>query len=285
MTPYISFDSKEFADKFERQPFLLAHDLTHHPLFAFDKLVEAANRLPAQDIEFNAGNVDIVHVDDKKPGHRLTPEATIHQIEQLDTWLGLKKICQLPEYSALVDEVLDALRPHIDPHCPGMHNREGFIFITSPNSTVPFHMDPEHNFLFQIKGEKNFTIFDRADRDILPEEEIENHYGRANRKMVLHNEHEARGSTIRLKPGDAMHVPINAPHYVQNGSDVSISISITYDTPSSLRREAVYRVNRNLRKLGISPRPFGTSAAVDHAKITTYRLYHLLRYQKPGLAR
>ncbi len=284
MPPHISFDPHDFAAKFERQPFLLKHGLSSHPLFALEALVAASQRLPSEDIELNAGDVDIVQVADKKPEHRLTPEETIAHIETLNTWLGLKKVSQLAEYSALIDEVLDTLKPHIDPHCPGMHNREGFIFITSPNSTVPYHMDPEHNFLLQIHGEKIFTIFDKADRELLPEEDIEHHYGQANRKMVLHNGHEARGRKIHLKPGDALHVPINAPHYVQNSDNVSISISITYDTPSSLQREMVYRVNRNLRKLGITPRPYAASAVVDRAKIATYRLYHFLRYAPAGLS-
>jgi len=277
----IDFNAADFDEKFERQPFILKHNLASHPLFRIEKLIEAANRLPDDDIEYNAGDVDIVAPEGKKPDHRFTPVETINRIRELKTWLGLKKIRQLPEYAALLDEILDMLQPHIDPHCPGMRNREGFIFVTSPNSTVPYHMDPEHNFLFQIQGDKFFTIWDKADRDILTEEEIEHHYGQTNRKMVLPDTAKSRGKTIHLKPGDAMHVPINSPHYVTNGDEVSISISITYETPSSLQREIVYRVNRNMRQLGIVPSPYGHTFG-DKMKLATYRLYHLLRYQKPS---
>jgi len=31
-----------------------------------------------------------------------------------------------------------------------MGRREGFIFVSSPGSVTPHHMDPEHNFLLQI---------------------------------------------------------------------------------------------------------------------------------------
>jgi len=282
MTIDIDFDAAEFDEKFERQPFILKHDLTGHPLFSYEKLIEAANRLPAEDIEFNAGDVDIVAPEGKKPDHGFTPEETINRIREVQTWLGLKKVRQLPEYADLIDEVLDTLQPHIDPHCPGMRNREAFIFITSPNSTVPYHMDPEHNFLFQIQGDKYFTIWDKSDRQVLPEEEIEHHYGQTNRKMVLPESAKDSGESIHLKPGHAMHVPINSPHYVTNGDEVSISISITFETPSSLQREVVYRVNRNIRKFGIAPSPYGSSSVVDGMKLATYRLYHLLRYQRPS---
>ena len=282
MTIEIDFDARDFAEKYERQPFILKHNLVNHPLFSYEKLIEAANRLPDEDIEFNAGDVDIVAPEGKKPDHELTPEETINRIREAKTWLGLKKIRQLPEYAELLDEILDALQPHIEPHYPGMHNREGFIFITSPNSTVPYHMDPEHNFLVQIQGDKYFTIWDKADRDILPEEEIEHHYGQTNRKMVLPESAKNRGKTIHLQAGDAMHVPINSPHYVRNGDEVSISLSVTFQTPKSLQREIIYRVNRNIRKAGFSPTPYGTSTAADGMKLTTYRLYHLLRYQRPS---
>jgi cytochrome P450 len=38
-----------------------------------------------------------------------------------------------------------------EPLAPGMCQREGFIFISSPGAVTPFHLDPEHNFLLQIK--------------------------------------------------------------------------------------------------------------------------------------
>ena len=47
-----------------------------------------------------------------------------------------------------------------------------------------------------------------------------------------------------------MHVPVIAPHYVQNGPAVSISFSVTFRTHDSDARAALYRMNRNLRKIG-----------------------------------
>ena len=45
-----------------------------------------------------------------------------------------------------------------------MFRREGFIFISSPGSITPFHMDPEYNFLLQIRGEKQISIWGGKDR-------------------------------------------------------------------------------------------------------------------------
>ena len=35
--------------------------------------------------------------------------------------------------------------------------REAFIFISSPNTVTPYHMDPEYNFLLQIRGTKDHS--------------------------------------------------------------------------------------------------------------------------------
>ena len=44
----------------------------------------------------------------------------------------------------------------------GFEQVEGFLFVSSPNSTTPFHLDSEDNFFVHIHGEKFFTIFDNT---------------------------------------------------------------------------------------------------------------------------
>jgi ribosomal protein L16 Arg81 hydroxylase len=273
----LNFDLADFRDRYERTPFVIRHDLHQHPLLKFERLMELSRQLPEENIELNAGNVPKSLVEGRKPTHEMTPDEVIHRIRDCNTWLGLKKVVQVPEYRALVDDVLEQLRPAIDVKYPGMYARDAFIFVTSPRSMVPYHMDPEHNFLFQISGGKSFTIFDRFDRDLLPEEEIERHYTQENRKMVLPPQLETRGRRISLAPGDALHVPINAPHFVENDGEISISISITFRTPRSDQREILYQINHRLRSLGLRPRPIGQSPSVDLFKMQAYRAYRVAR--------
>ena len=80
-----------------------------------------------------------------------------------------------------------------------------------------------------------------------------------------------------LAPGDGVHVPVNAPHYVLNGPQPSVSFSITFRTPEGNRRSAVYRVNDRLRALGLRPRPVGATPLVDRAKYVGYALYERAR--------
>ena len=44
---------------------------------------------------------------------------------------------------------------------------EGFIFVSSPGSVTPYHIDPERNFLLQVRGNKTMHMFDGSDRSLL----------------------------------------------------------------------------------------------------------------------
>ena len=68
-------------------------------------------------------------------------------------------------------------------------------------------------------------------------------------------------------------MPSTTPHMVENGDGPSITISFTYYTDATRQRELIYRGNARLRRLGIDPRPVGTSPGRDrvkHAVLTGY---------------
>ena len=261
------FAAEDFRDHYERKAFYLRHNLAGHPLFSLDALIDLANRLPPEFLEFNAGDVPASLRAGKRASHQLSAAETIRRIRDCSTWLGLKRIEQIPEYRAVVENILSILRPHIDPSFPGMRSIEAFVFVTSPNSTVPFHMDPEHNFLFQLQGRKHFITFPR---DALREQDFERHYLTWERRMELSNDLLAAADDLILEPGQAIHVPINSPHYVRNDDEISVSVSITFQTPAARRREMVYKINGQLRKLGLKPTPFAVSPARDKLKIAMY---------------
>jgi ribosomal protein L16 Arg81 hydroxylase len=263
----LEFDPQDFVSNYEARPFMLRHDLATHPLFSWDALFELANRLPAADIELNDGNVPASLTRGGRATHGLTPAETMRRIEECNTWLGLKRIDRIPEYRAVLEDILGQLRPNIDPKFPGMRSIEGFVFVTSPNSTVPFHMDPEHNFLFQLQGNKHFVFFPR---EALTEQHFEQHYVGWERRMELSEEIRAQGRDVLLVPGQAMHVPINMPHVVRNENQVSISVSITFQTPAARRREIVYKINGRMRRLGLRPTPYGRNSWSDQCKVAFY---------------
>jgi hypothetical protein len=273
----LDLDPAEFRNCFGKRPFLIGHRLCDHPLFELDRLLSLARTLPDKHIEYNAGTLPINQDQSLTPRNGLSPEDTIRRIRDCKSWLVLKWVEHDPEYRALLEGCLDEVRPHSEPLAPGMRQPQAFIFITSPGSVTPYHMDPEHNFLLQVRGSKIVRQFDGHDPTILSHKELERFYGDRVRNLTLKEENRDRCWKYDLEPGQGLHFPVTFPHWVQNGPEISVSFSITFRTPELDRRRMVYTFNNELRQWGLTPRPIGTSPACDAAKYQFIRAWSKLR--------
>jgi hypothetical protein len=272
-TNYLSgLDARVFDSHFNRLPFMIRHNLSNHKLFSLPRLVELAQALPAESVEYNSGKIPVSQDPTLTPRNGLSMEETIRRIEECQSWMALKNVERDPEYRALLDACLDEMRPFTERHTGGALRRDAYIFVTSPNSITPYHIDNEYNFLLQVRGWKEISQFDRTDRSIISEEELEKFYTGGHRNLAFKDEYQAKAKVFQLHPGDGLHFPIAAPHWVKNGSEVSISFSITFRDARAEKREMVYRMNAQLRKLGLQPTPPGISALRDNIKFNAYRI-------------
>jgi hypothetical protein len=278
MSQHLVFDPTEFVTNLNREPFRIGHRLSDHPLFELSALRRLCASLPREHIEYNAGDVPLSVTDPgsvQKTG--LSPEETIERIAEVPSWLVMKYVEQAPEWGALLDECLQELRPLSESLLPGMGRREAFIFVSSESSVTPFHIDPEVNFLLQIRGDKQMTVFSPKDRRVLSEEQLEAFYTGAHRNLPFPEQYRSAGTRFDLKPGDGVHVPVTAPHWVSVAGGVSVSFSITYRTIESTRRSAVYALNHRMRRAGLSPRTYGQSDLRDNAKYQLMRAARRVR--------
>jgi len=267
----LEVEAHTFAECFDRRPFLIGHHLVGHPLFELPRLIRLSRTLPEAHVEYNAGDIPINLPPAQTPRNGLSAEETIRRIEQCKSWMVLKYVEHDPDYRTLLHQCLAELASHSEPIRPGMCLGQGFIFISSPRSVTPYHMDPEHNFLLQLQGSKQVHLFDGRDRTILSEEELERHYGGANRNLVYRDDLQTKGWKFDLKPGFGLHFPASAPHYVRNGPEVSISFSITFRTPDIERRGDTHYFNSLMRSSGIQPVPVGRHPFGDHLKCIAVR--------------
>jgi hypothetical protein len=277
----LEIDGETFRARFNRIAFPIRHHLADHPLFSLERLVGLARRLPEESVKYNAANISVDTRLYEGPRTGLSTEETIRRIEECGSWMVLKNVEIDPDYRGLLDGCLDEIRVHSESICPGMHQREGFIFISSPSAVTPYHMDPEHNFLLQIRGDKQFNVWDGRDRSVLSEIELEEYFSSNQPQPVYKKEYRPKASCFELAPGDGLHVPVATPHWVQNGDDVSISFSITFRSRVSERQQIVHRVNRGLRRQGASPAPYAASPLRDSAK---YYAFLALRGVKKRVA-
>lgn len=274
----ISFDLVTFHEKFNRTPFLVQHRLSSHPLFTLPKLVELSRRLPASSVKYNDGGLKVTADLENAPPTELSVQETINRIEDRCSWMVLKNVHEDPGYREVLMGCLKDIEEYSEELEPGMCEPRAFIFISSPNSVTPFHIDPEINFLLQIRGSKRMSIFDPLDREILPETKLEQFFLAEHLGIVQYHDHfQPRAFIAEITPGIGVHCPVTAPHWVQNGPDVSISFSITFRSAPSRRRRDIYWINAHMRRLGFSPSAFGESMWRDQLK---YKLFRALAAAK-----
>ena len=268
----MELDGETFKNKFNHEPFMVGHHLADHPLFTLPRLVELARQLPEEHVKYTSGEVSVDQGLYKGPRTGLSIEDTIRQIESARSWMVLKFVENDPEYRDLLHQLLGEIGQHSEPLYPGMERRSGFIFVSSPGSTTPFHIDPEFNFLLQVRGSKIFHAWNESDRQVVAENDLEQNYVQGSGyHLPFHEDFNQRAQVFTLTPNAGLHVPVNAPHWVKVCDEVSISFSITFHTPWTEQREAIYGLNGRLRKMKINPVPFGQSPTGDKVKYNAMR--------------
>ena len=270
MTAFQNNDA--FQAVYPTQPGLVRHSLSDHPLFTLDALVALAARLREQDVEYNRGDLPIGIDFEDVPGNGLAISETIRGIEENKSWMVLKNVDQDPAYRALLASTLAELDAPIRAKTGAMLKQEAFIFISSPDSRTPLRFDPEHNLLLQLRGAKSVTVFPTDDEEIAPPEAHERlHAGTGHRNLPWKADYVARGQRFDLQAGDGIHVPLMAPHWVQNGPYVSISFSVTWRSAHSYAEAEARGLNAVLRRRGLAPVPPKPFPAKNLIKSTAYR--------------
>jgi hypothetical protein len=272
-----------FAALYPHTPGKLGHRLIEQPLLTLEALAELAASLPAASIEYNPGDVPIGIAPEDIPAPRLGVVETIRNIGEAASWVVLKRIEQHPEYAALLREVLGELRDIVEPRTGAMLQIEGFIFVSSGGSVTPFHFDPEHNILLQITGSKIMTVFPVEDEELFAAPVHEQfHLGEHHRNLPWRDTFAAKGVPIEIAPGEAIHVPVKAPHWVQNGPEPSISLSLTWRSEWSYAEADARAFNRMLRGWGVEPNSPGAYPAQNRSKALAYRAVRRLGLRRSG---
>lgn len=264
---HLTYDLAEARQKFGNSSFTLGHDLVGNPLFELDGLAALAERLPQELIEHNAGNKDVVVLDnDALPQAEQSAADVIRSIGERPGFVALPTtvpgVPRQPGYQELFEAMLHDLAPMVEGGVPAMRDHHAVIFISSGGNTTPVHFDPEPSFLLHVRGVKRFSIGRHPDpgAERLELEAFYRHEGRNSPLVPVDLDH------YDLVPGEALHVPPVTPHWVENGPEVAISFSIGFQTAADHRRRSVYQWNGRVRKLGLSPRPYGHSQLHDRVK-------------------
>lgn len=278
----------------------IRHSFHEHPLMQLSRLATLAESLyltkqcrfvqpgTKQDSKFR-------HASRPSDGRELGE--VFARISEPGSWVALYNIETDPEYSRFLNDVVDSVRPLLEKEQSGIHNVQGFLFISAPPSFTPFHIDRENNLWLQVHGRKVISVWDNFDRESVEGTAVEEfimHGGLE--KVRLTPENRPRAHDFDVVAGKGVYFPTTSPHMTSTErlredphANVSISVGVVFYTDQTRRTANAHILNHFLRRLGIKPRHAGESPLLDRLKYPLARalVWAITRFRnfkpKPGI--
>jgi hypothetical protein len=271
----VELDKNLTRQNLHKRPFPIRHGLADHRLFTLPRLVELAQKMPRDKIEFSSGDLEVGQSAETTPKLDMTAPEVINRIENHNAWMVIKRVEEVPEYKALLSQFVDGLFEAAGIADQKYSDLEGYIFVSSANATTPFHIDAEENILVQIRGDKRVHIFENDDRMLVNEEAMEISPSKY-RNQKYDESFEDRAEEFLLKPGEGVHIPYLLPHWVRVGEQYSVSMAMTWKTPDVKRLNKIRLMNGTLRHFGLPQKGPGQSAIVDGTKVIAHDAMRLV---------
>ncbi len=257
-----------FRQNFNRSAFEFGHNLSGRPAFTMERLEKLLEMtIPHPELLYwDAGEKRIDQRWNEKPGRDFSAQEAFRRIRENGAWIILFGASRDPEIAGLLNATMEQVR-ELSGYDLFKHTktRDAYIFITAPHRVTTYHIDFQCGFLLQLRGAKELHVFDQRDRENLPETELEKFWTKDTNAAVYKPQFEDRAKVVHLVPGIGAHLPVNAPHWLKNGDDISVSLSLNFQFKNA-ELANIYRTNYYLRKLGIQPTPPGVSPMKDRLK-------------------
>ncbi len=261
-----------FRRLYNRATFRFGHGLSGHALLSLPNLIDLGRRLAGRNSAYwSNGPVAVADGWGKGTEHPRTLTETLETIAENNSLVILKSVVHDPVTGPLMRAVSLALVEQVGPALrDDLTSARASILIASPHRVTAYHIDADVNFLLQIQGDKLFRVYDQTDRRVTGERELEAYFAGNENGAEFKPEFLDSAVCHSLGPGLGAHVPSLAPHWAQNGDLVSVAISFNYDLRSIAQLGQLYRINRRLRRFGLSPAaPSGGTA--DRIKLATFQ--------------
>jgi hypothetical protein len=263
-----------FTENCNKKPFLFRHNLCNVEQFQPRYLRQVAQRFVDAEtpmyVSPGKGKVDAGFDAPDEKGKTLTAAEALDQMADEELLFKLPKISRLPEYQQFLGTCLDQILEMSNLPAKGWDAwRSISVFMAGPRRITPYHIDAELGYLCQITGTKKVWVADGKDRDILTELELEQFWRGEGQSAKFKDVAKERAYEFTLEPGVGVHIPINFPHWVENGDNVSMSVSLGFHAVK-YRPGAVHRFNSYLRQMKLNPTPPGKVAWLDAFKENVY---------------
>jgi mannose-6-phosphate isomerase-like protein (cupin superfamily) len=256
-----------FDDAFPGRSLEFIHDLHLDDRLTLAAVADLADRLPRRSVIADTAAQPLLVPQGGPPRGALErPGDVIRDLHNANAWLTLLNVEDDSGMAEVMNTQLDQLESGMTAKQGKrvkMRKRVAFVFVSSPNSVTPVHFDIEHSLLMQVSGSKTVSI-GRFESDAVRRHEFDRYWDGAHGRIETLQPEEA---AYTMTPGRAVYIPPGTPHWVHNGPDISLSVTLTYFTAATVRENRVESFNAVLRRRHMMPREPGHSATVDIAKV------------------
>lgn len=273
---HIDLSNERYLEKYNKNAFLFSHNLVAHSLLQLSSLQDLVLRLPQHQIFYNSGKIN--NTEDLDLAHKLhktglTLKETIQNIDNSGSFIMVRSPELDKEYKPLFQELLGDIVEFTKNIDANISNATLYLFIASPESVTPFHIDRYSTFLFQLQGTKDVYVWEPWNRDLITDMEIESYFARTSeRGPSLKPGYENKSTAYTISPGQGVHIPFVAPHWVKNGLDASVSLSIIFNSSTTTKLADALLFNNKLRNIfGLNPTPVNSSPWKDSMKSIGYK--------------
>lgn len=250
-----------------KEPVRTGHRLHQSPLLSLGALAELIDAYPRQ-------HYSLIHMG-ARGERRFWREGDLGRMKGADViewiaegrmWLNLRRV---DEVDARYGELLRAAYDAIAARAPGpaMFNTSMGILISSPGAQVYYHCDLPGQALWQIHGQKRIRIYPPRAPFLTPDMLEDVALFGVEVDIPFEDWFDDFAVTLDLGPGEMAHWPLNAPHRVENGDMLNVSITSEHWSDEITRRHRVNVANGLLRhRFGWTPRSRAISGPSYWAK-------------------
>ena len=268
-------NAASFAEAFARRSVSVRHALVDHPLFTIDAIAELADRLPPESVRRERGHLPLVNSDGYVDVGEGPPSETIQDVERNGFRISLRDIQQAPEYAELINECLD----EVDDARRRPRGRD------APPGRVPVHLLAGRDDADALRRRAQLPAAGEG-REARQRRGVRGRPGCAQRELDRYIDgvgcdFAAMEAGRRDLPHRSRASASTCRRTCRTGSRRRPASRSRSRSPSSRRSaeraETVYRINRRLRKLHLSPRPPGASEPSTGPRRRSARSWEKLR--------
>lgn len=270
------------AAAFTRETLAFRHELHTRPMFSDEGLIELLDRYPRDKLGVFTMGEDPVAWETWRKGAagELSGAELLAAARAGRIWLNLRETNRhLPAYAALSDEIFAEKQA-----ASGVRTfkRDLGVLISSADAQVFYHLDVALVSLWQIRGAKRVYVYPVAE-PFVGDEALERIVLRETAEQFAFDPAwDAAAQVFDLTPGTMVTWRQNAPHRIENGPMLNVSLSIEFQTPAALMRANVIYANGVLRRrLGARPRLAPGFTPGNLAKVGVARAAKALKLQTP----